>query len=266
MTVIAANAGRHPISAQRRILGAPRSACYHMPAGPPAPPAPDPIGPDVPGASGASRGGCGARRLEAALARSGITASRRRICGISGENGLPGAHSGRGPGPRRPARRRRRARAAAGLACVRAGSRRCCVCPLVDPYDREAAGRSRGRREDAPPAKAAFPDVESPPTAIEMLRSGRGAEFRNAEVDAPLTAFGIERSVSGPGNPHDDAVAESTSYILKRELVAGGRFGSGEELRAALLDRADWYNDFRIHSTLGYMSPVEFGEAGLILS
>ena len=32
--------------------------------------------------------------------------------------------------------------------------------------------------------------------------------------------------------------------------------------RAKLLDYVHWYNNFRIHSTLGYMSPVEFREAG----
>ena len=57
MTVIAANAGRYPVSAQCRILGVPRSTYYHMLANPPAPPAPDPIEPDVLGAFGASRGG-----------------------------------------------------------------------------------------------------------------------------------------------------------------------------------------------------------------
>ena len=50
MTVIAANAGRSPVSAQCRILGVPRSTYYHMLANPPAPPAPDPIEPDVLGA------------------------------------------------------------------------------------------------------------------------------------------------------------------------------------------------------------------------
>ena len=155
---------------------------------------------------------------------------------------------------------------AADLTCVRAGSRRCCVCPLVDLYDGEVVGRSCGRREDASLVKAAFSDVGFPLTAIEMLCSGRGAEFRNAETDAPLTAFGTERSVSGPGNPHGDAAVEPTNRILERELVAGRRFGSEEEPRAALLGWADWCNDFRIHSTLGHMSPVEFREAGLILS
>ena len=103
VTVIAANAGRYPISARCRILGVPRSTCYRMLAGPPAPPAPDPIEPDAPGAFGASRGGYGARRPKVALARSGITASGRRICRILRQNGLSGAYSGRGPRPSRPA-------------------------------------------------------------------------------------------------------------------------------------------------------------------
>ena len=277
---MAANAGRYPVSAQCRILGVPRSTYHRMLANPPAPPAPDPIEPDVLGAFGASRGGYGARRLKVALARSGITASRRRICRISGENGPPGAYSGRGPGASRPAAppdaadalgrgfdgHRPRTHVAADLTYVRAGSRWCYVCLLVDLHDREIVGCSCGRRKDASLVKAAFSNVEFPLTGIKVFHSDRGAESCNAGIDAPLTAFGIDRSASGPGDPHDDAVVESTSRILERELVAGGRFASEEGLRAAPFDWADWCNDFRIHSTLGYMSPVEFREAGLILS
>ena len=91
MTAMAANAGRHPASAQCRILGVPRSTCCRMLANPPAQPAPDPIEPDVLGAFGAARGGYGARRIKVALARSGIPASRRRISRILRENGLSGA-------------------------------------------------------------------------------------------------------------------------------------------------------------------------------
>lgn len=155
---------------------------------------------------------------------------------------------------------------AADLTYVRAGSRRCHVCLLVDLYNREIVGCSCGRRKDAPPVKAAFSDVEFPLTGIEVFHSDRGAESCNAEIDAILTASGIEGSASRPGNPRDDAVAESTNHILKREPVAGRRLGSEEEPRAAPLDWADWHDNFRIHSTLGYMSPVEFREAGPILS
>ena len=114
--------------------------------------------------------------------------------------------------------------------------------------------------------RAAFSDAESPLTAIEMFRSGRGAGSCDAGIDAPLTALGIERSVPRPGDPRDDAAVESTSRILKRELAAGGRLGPEEGLRAALFDWADWHDNFRIHSTLGHMGPVEFREAGLTLS
>lgn len=55
-----------------------------------------------------------------------------------------------------------------------------------------------GRREDASLVRAAFSNVEFPLTAIEMFHSDRGAEFRDAEIDALLTALGIERSVPGP--------------------------------------------------------------------
>ena len=277
---MAANAGRHPVSAQCRILGVPRSTYYHMLANPPAPPAPDPIEPDVLGAFGAARGGYGARRLKVALARSGITASRRRICRILRENGLASAYSGRAPGASRPAAppdaanvlgrgldgHLPRTHVAADLTYVRAGARWCHVCLLVDLHDREIVGCSCGRRKDASLVKAALSNVEFPLTGIEVFHSDRGPEFRDAGIDALLAAFGIERSVSRPGNPHDNAVAESTNHILKRELVADRRFGSEDELRTAMFDWANRYNNFRIHSTLGHMSPVEFREAGLILS
>ena len=45
-----------------------------------------------------------------------------------------------------------------------------------------------------------------------------------------------------------------------------GGFSDLRGLQIKLSDYAHWYNNFRIHSTLGYMSPVEFRRAGLILS
>ena len=281
MTVIAANARRYPVSAQCRILGVPRSAYYRMLAHPPRPKAPDPIEPDALGAFEASRGGYGARRLKVALERSGIVASRRRICRIMGENGLSSSYSGRAPkGGARPARppsagnvlarafdgHAPRTHVASDLAYVRAGGSWCYVCLLAGLYNREIVGCSCGRRKDARLVKAAFSSVAFPLADIEVFHSDRGSEFCNGEIDALLSAFGIERSVSRPGNPYDNAVVESANRMLKRELVRGRAFASEEHLRTELFDWVSWYNNRRLHSTLGYMTPVGFREAGLILS
>ncbi len=278
---MAANARRHPVSAQCGILGVPRPAYYRMLAHPPRPKAPDPIEPDVLGAFEASRGGYGARRPKVALERAGITASRRRICRIMRENGLSSAYSGRAPkGGDRPVQppsaenvlarsfdgHAPRTHVAADLTYVRAGGSWCYACLLVDLHNREIVGCSCGRREDARLVKAAFSNVAFPPAAIEVFHSDRGSELCNGEVDALLSAFGIERSVSRPGNPCDNAVVESTNRVLKRELVRGRAFPSEDRLRTELFDWVDWYNNCRLHSTLGCMTPVGFREAGLILS
>ena len=281
MTVMAANARRCPVSAQCRILGVPRSAYCRMLAHPPRPKAPDPIEPDVPGAFGASRGGYGARRLKVALERAGIAASRRRICRIMREDGLSSACSGRAPkGGDRPVQspsaenvlarsfdgRAPRARVAADLAYARADGSWCCVRLLVDLCNRETVGCSCGRRKDARLVKAAFSNAAFPLAAIEVFHSDRGPEFCNGDVDAPLSAFGIERSASRPGSPCDNAVVESTSRVLERELVRGRAFPSEDRLRTELFDWVNWCNNCRLHSTLGYMTPAGFREAGLILS
>ena len=105
----------------------------------------------------------------------------------------------------------------------------------------------------------------TPISGIGVFHTDRGSEFDNAEIDLMLEAFGIERSLSAKGCPYDNAVDESTNRILKAELVHRETFGTTRELRAKLSDYVHWYNNFRIHSTLGYMSPVEFWEAGLSL-
>ena len=77
-----------------------------------------------------------------------------------------------------------------------------------------------------------------------------------------LEAFGVERSLSAKGRPHDNAVDESADGILKAELVHRETFGTTHELRARLSDYVHRYDNFRIHSALGCMSPVEFRKAG----
>ena len=277
---MAANAGRYPVSAQCEILGVARSTYYSMRSRAESPKPPDPVEPDVLAAHGASRGRYGARRIKASLARRGITASRRRICRTMRENGLAGAHGRKKPKchpgrsneadlPNAAARqfggREPRAHVCGDLAYVRVGGGWSCACLLVDLANREIVGHSAGPRKDADLVRAAFATVEFPLSDIQVFHTDRGSEFDNAKIDETLEAFGIERSLSKRGCPCDNAVDESTNKILKAEFVYRETFGTTRELRAKLADYVHWCNNFRIHSTLGCMTPVEFRKAGMIL-
>ena len=67
------------------------------------------------------------------------------------------------------------------------------------------------------------------------------------------------------GSEFDKAVDESTNKIPKAEFAHCEPFANTRELQVKLSDYVRWYNNFRIHSTLGCMNPVEFRKAGLAL-
>lgn len=101
--MIRANAARYPISTQCRIPGVPRSTYYWMIEHPEAERV-DPIAGDVHAIWRDSHERYGARKIKAALARKGVTASRRRIVNIMKRRGVRARtradgpnHTGRGP-------------------------------------------------------------------------------------------------------------------------------------------------------------------------
>ena len=97
------------------------------------------------------------------------------------------------------------------------------------------------------------------------LSSDHGSEFDNAKIDCLLDAFDVRRSLSKKGCPYDNAVDELANKMLKAEFAHRESFANTRELQVKLSDYVHRYNNFRIHLTLGYMSPVEFKKAGLAL-
>ena len=277
--MIRANASRYPISAQCRILGVPRSTYYWMIEHPEAERV-DPIAGDVHAIWRDSHERYGARKIKAALERRGVTASRRRIVNIMKRRGMTSAYARRTFKPHKTRVNEARlanildrefdgyeprTHLASDLTYVRVGGKWAYVCLLIDLANRSIAGHSADTSRTADLVMAAFATLDFPLTEVEVFHTDRGSEFDNAEIDLMLEAFGIERSLSAKGCPYDNAVDESTNRILKAELVHRETFGTTRELRAKLSDYVHWYNNFRIHSTLGYMSPVEFRKAGLSL-
>lgn len=274
MTVIAANAGRYPVSAQCRILGVPRATYYWMLGHPEGERLCDPITYDV---VRAPRGGV---KIKMMLEKRGIVASRRRIARIMRENNLVSAYSRKKyrpvdsrpnetPLPNLLARRfdgyAPRTHVVGDLTYVRIGRKWSYVCLLVDFCNREIVGHSVGDRRDSDLVKAAFATVV-PLSDIEAFHTDRGSELANASVDEMLKAFGIERPLSKKGCPYGNAVIESANNCPKRGgSSTASRFPTQITCGRGVNEWMRFCNSTRTRSTLGYMSPVEFREAGLSL-
>ncbi|MFQ7380649.1 MAG: IS3 family transposase [Bifidobacterium adolescentis] len=279
VAVIRANASRYPISAQCRILGVPRSTYYWMIEHPEAERV-DPIAGDVHAIWRDSHERYGARKIKAALERRGVTASRRRIVNIMKRRGMTSAYARRTFKPHKTRVNEARlanildrefdgyeprTHLASDLTYVRVGGKWAYVCLLIDLANRSIAGHSADTSRTADLVMAAFATLDFPLTEVEVFHTDRGSEFDNAKIDELLDVFDIRRSLSRKGNPYDNAVVESTNRLLKKELIYRNHYTSLEQLRSDLNDYVWWFNNQRLHSTLGYRSPKEFTEQGLVL-
>lgn len=91
-----------------------------------------------------------------------------------------------------------------------------------------------------------------------IFHSDRGSQYCSHEFRATLKGYGMQSSMSRKGNCWDNAPTESFWGSLKIARIHGKRF----ETRRAVMDEViDWfafYNHSRLHSTLGYVSPMTF--------
>lgn len=132
------------------------------------------------------------------------------------------------------------------------------ICLLVDLMNREIIGFAAGRNKDANLVRRAFCRVKADLRKVHIFHTDRGNEFKNQIIDEIIKAFGIERSLSAKGSPHDNAVSESMYNILKTELIFGESFDNIDELELKLFEYVNWYNNKRVHESLGYLTPIEY--------
>ena len=132
------------------------------------------------------------------------------------------------------------------------------ICLIIDLFNREIIGYAAGKNKSAELVYKAFGTIKTNLNKINIFHTDRGNEFKNKIIDEVLTTFNIDRSLSKKGCPYDNAVAEATYKIIKTEFAFNRIFESFEELETELFDYVNWYNNFRIHSSLDYLTPVEY--------
>lgn len=145
--------------------------------------------------------------------------------------------------------------------CVLTGQGWLYVVALLDAYTRKVVGWSMGASLDAAlTVKALTMAIQQrrPPPSL-IVHADRGTQFASAEYRQVLARYHLIASMSRRANCYDNAHIESFWSSLKYELVYHHRFSTHAEARAAIFDYIEaFYNRSRLHSSLGYVSPVIF--------
>jgi transposase InsO family protein len=135
----------------------------------------------------------------------------------------------------------------------------------MDLYSRRIIGWSMDRTRTARlvfDALSAAVRLRRPKHAF-VHHTDRGTQYTSTECVGLLARSGGIASLSRKGNCWDNAVVESFFATLKRELDQSV-FRTRDEARLAVFEYIEsWYNPVRLHSTLGYKSPIDFEREAL---
>jgi len=132
---------------------------------------------------------------------------------------------------------------------------------VLDVYNREIIGWSLNQRCSADLVLNAFSMAMNnrKPEAGIIFHSDRGSQYTSARFRNTLAHYGFIQSMSGKGNCYDNAITESFFSTLKKELIYLTSFDNREQAANEIFEFIEiFYNRKRLHSALGYLSPVEF--------
>lgn len=132
---------------------------------------------------------------------------------------------------------------------------------VIDLYSRRVVGWAMNSRMTTQLVKEAFQMAwrQSQSTGKLTFHSDRGSQYTSHAFQQLLRQYEVQASMSGTGNCYDNAVAESFFSTLKMELVHHRIYQNREEAMTDIFFYIEgFYNRRRRHSTLGYVSPVDY--------
>ncbi|CAB5144875.1 Transposase [Olavius algarvensis associated proteobacterium Delta 3] len=147
------------------------------------------------------------------------------------------------------------------LTYIRRGKRFVYLATVMDVHSRRIVGWSMGERKNVNLTNRALMHAirkRHPPRGL-IFHSDRGVEYCAYRYHDTLDRYGITHSVNRPGCCQDNAHMESFYHTIKGELIRNREFRNGRQLRNEVKGYIiHFYNKKRLHSALGYYSPIEF--------
>ncbi len=219
----------------------------------------------------------GSPRVHQVLRREGMRCSSKRVARLMRERGLRARVSRlyrKGPGMVRrffakngnlrleePLPTRSDQIWVGDLTYLRLGKRWRYLATVMDLFSRRIVGWTLARNRTTEVTLRALKRAIAArcPKPGLLFHTDRGIEYSSYEFQDFLKTKGIVPSMNRPRHCQDNAHMESFFHSLKAELTHQRSYASDAELNASMAGYIDrFYNDKRIHSSLGYHSPVEF--------
>ncbi len=133
-------------------------------------------------------------------------------------------------------------------------------CSVLDICSRRVVGWAVSRTIDRHLAIAALENAVQNrcPAPGFIFHTDRGCQYASSDFRNAVVRHGGLQSMSGPGNPYDNACAETFFRSLKVECVDAAHFATRRQAAQAIAEYLLFYNRRRIHASLDYRTPAEF--------
>jgi len=134
---------------------------------------------------------------------------------------------------------------------------------VIDLFSRMVVGWAASERMTTDLVEKAFLNAywKRKPSNGLIFHSDRGSQYASHRYQQLLKTLNVQQSMSAKGNCYDNAVAESFFGKLKTEFVNHEKFISRKEAKSGIFQYIEiYFNRERKHSTLNYLSPLQFEE------